>query len=326
MPAKEGTGQSLKEFISSRRQMQPDQQIGESRAVISAIDSINTDDAYRSVKSRISGINRRSVYFEQFRRIAAILFFPLLLVSVLYFLSLKDKSRFPEMSVQQLTSPAGVRSQVTLPDGTQVWLNGESTIKYSLPFNNQTRNVDLEGEAFFDVTRNPKSPFLVSMPHATVRVLGTMFNCKAYPGEKTEVTLAKGKVRLGTDPVNSEKKDYILSPGEHAVINSTGQIKINKENIDKYIAWHTGFLVFDDSPLPEVVEKLERWYGVDVSVRDTQLLSSRITTTFENEPLRQVLELLELASPLKIDYVPATINTKTGEQVKSKVIISGKTN
>jgi ferric-dicitrate binding protein FerR (iron transport regulator) len=326
MATKEETEQKLKEFISVRRQMTQDQQVGASGKIISEIKSINTNDAYHKVKSRISGINHRIRFYEQFKRVAAVFFLPLLAVSSLYLLSVRDANHQPEMSVQELTSPAGVHSQITLPDGTRVWLNGESTIRYSLPFNNSTRNVVLEGEAFFDVTKNPEVPFIVTSTHATVRVLGTTFNYKAYPGEKTEVVLAEGKVCLNTNSKTAKQAEFMLSPGEHAVINeNTGQVKIAKENIDKYIAWHSGRLVFDDSPLPEVVKKLERWYGIDVFVRDPQLLSSHITTTFENESLYEVFELLELASPLKIDYIPAHIDENTGEQVDSKVIISKKT-
>jgi len=322
---KEEIEQKLQVLISTKQAMTLDQQVGASRKIISEIEGINTDDAYRKVKSRISGINHRIRLYEQFKRVAAVFFLPLMAVSFLYLLSVRDARHQPEMSVQELISPVGVRSQITLPDGTHVWLNGESTIRYSVPFNNNTRKVALEGEAFFKVTKNPEVPFIVSSTHATVSVLGTTFNYKAYPGERTEVVLAEGKVRLNTNNKTAKQAGFMLSPGEHAVINeNTGQVKIAKENIDKYIAWHSGRLVFDDSPLPEVVKKLERWYGIDVFVRDPQLLSSHITTTFENESLYEVLELLELASPLKIDYIPACIDEKTGEQVDSKVIISKK--
>jgi len=324
MITREEKERELQHLIVSRQSMPLENQIFASKGIIADIEKIDEDKAFLKIKKRISGIELKISFIEQFKRVAAVLFIPLLLASFLL-LFIKHPSYNPEVSVQELFTPPGVRSQITLPDGTNVWLNAESKIKYSIPFNKQIREVSLEGEAFFDVFRNPAIPFIVKSAKAEVRVLGTQFNYKAYKGEQTEIVLAKGQIRLEADKISNEK--YIMSPGERAVINEKGEmVSLTDEKIDKYIAWHSGRLVFDNAPLQEVAKKIGRWYGINVYLKDTRLSSYRITTTFENESLNDVLELLELSSPLTVDYIPAVINKKTGKQVKSRITISIKNN
>ena len=156
-----------------------------------------------------------------------------------------------------------------------------------------------------------------------VTVLGTHFNVKAFEQDPTiEVVLAEGKVSLSS--AGTKAGDAILlAPGERAVIEkTTNQTRVSSENIGKYIAWHSGKLIFDECPMPEVALQLERWFGIEVKIDDPKILSYRITTTFENEPLHQVLELLCLSSPIKFNYIPARLNKANQQQSKAKVIIT----
>jgi len=258
-------------------------------------------------------------------RIAALLFIPLLIASAwLYYKQIASENNL-QCSMQEITSPPGIHSQIVLPDGSKVWLNSESTIQFKIPFDSNYRNVKLTGEAYFEVKKDRYRPFQVQSGNVNVTVLGTHFDVKAFGEDSTvEVVLAEGKVSLTINGHNADK-ELIMSPGERAVINkTTNQTRVKEENIDKYIAWHTGKLVFDDCPMPEVAKELERWFGIEVRVIDPDILRYRITTTFENESLHQVLELLGLSSPIKINYIPARLDGKTNKQIRAKVIITSK--
>jgi ferric-dicitrate binding protein FerR (iron transport regulator) len=114
-----------------------------------------------------------------------------------------------------------------------------------------------------------------------------------------------------------------MNPGERAVfVKESGKLAVNKEKIDKYIAWQQGKLVFDETPMTEVAQMLERWYGVDVEVNDPEVRKYRINTTFENTPLHQVLELLALSSPIDIRYIPATIDENKQLKSLAKITIN----
>jgi len=227
--------------------------------------------------------------------------------------------------MEKITNPSGVRSEIVLPDGSKVWLNAESTISFKIPFDFKSREVKLTGEAFFEVKKDEQRPFQVESGKVNVTVLGTRFNCKAFPEDTAvEVVLAKGKVRLNT--VGSKTgEEFILKPGERAVVKTlTNKINISAENIEKYIGWHEGKLIFDECPLSEVARRLERWFGIEVKIADPKILNYQISTTFENESLHQILALLELASPIKTDLIPATFEKTTQSGSKAKVIITSK--
>lgn len=305
------------------RQNQPfEDQLVESRKIISEIETIDSHKAFRMVKTRIQK-GKSSIYVLSIAmRIAAVLFIPLLLVSSWLFYKQLIHNNAGQYAQQEITSPPGVRSQVMLPDGSKVWLNAESTIRFPVPFSSESRNVDLTGEAFFDVVKNPKQPFVVQSGKVKVKVLGTRFNYKAFSDDKSiEVILEEGKIAL-TINTDEGKKDAVLKPGDHAIIEKqTGETTVRNENISKYIAWHTGKLVFDNTPMSELAQMLERWYGIEVIVQDPEVLNYRFTTTFENESLPQVIELLELSSPIRIKYFPGTVGKDAQAATGPKIFI-----
>ncbi|MFY9150588.1 MAG: FecR domain-containing protein [Prolixibacteraceae bacterium] len=224
--------------------------------------------------------------------------------------------------MQEITSPPGIRSMVVLPDGTKVWLNAETTLKFPVPFPKNKRNVQLQGEAFFDVTKNPEQPFIVNSANVWVKVYGTRFNCKAYQEDKNiEVILEEGRVGLSVRDEGVYKKTRLI-PGDHAVITrESNKVDIKNEKIDKYIAWHTGKLVFENTPMSEVALMLERWYGIEVIIQNPEIMDYSFTTTFDNESLFEVIELIELSSPIRIKYIQATIGKENNLQTRSKVFI-----
>lgn len=314
----------IEDRLTRLTNQEPAEQILAAQQIISEIGTINSHAAFAKVQKRIQKRKNTISLLNTFSRIAAILFIPLLLASVWLFYN-QQKPVHQQFAIQEITSPPGIRSQVVLPDGSKVWLNAESTIKFQVPFQENSRNIDIVGEAFFDVVKNPDRPFFVQSGNVKVKVLGTRFNYKAFADdENIEVVLEEGKIALNLQR-DSKNKETILLPGDRAVIEKeSSKTTVRNENINKYIAWHTGKLVFDNSPMSEVARLLERWYGVEVRVQDTEIMNYRFTTTFENESLFQVIELLGLSSPIHIKYVPATVGKNNQAQTKSKVIISKK--
>lgn len=317
--------QKIKDRLSNLGNQTEESQIISARQIISEIETINSRAAFALVQNRIQEKTSYRQLLNTLSRVAAILFIPLLITSIWILSRQLDSNSSQHYAFQEITSPSGIRSQVLLPDGTKVWLNAESTLKFQVPFQGENRNVDLQGEAFFDVVKDPGKPFVVQTDKVKIKVLGTRFNCKSYAeDENVQVALEEGKIALNI-PGSFGSSEKILHPGEFAVVGKSNlQATITSEEIDKYIAWHTGKLVFSNSPMSEVAQMLERWYGIDVVVRDQEIMNYRFTTTFENESLFQVIELLGLSSPIRIRYVQATLGKDNKSKTKSQIIITKK--
>lgn len=188
--------------------------------------------------------------------------------------------------------PEGVRSRVTLPDSTVVWLNSGSELKVAAGFGDGRREVSLQGEGYFEVMSSPSDPFLIHTPAgATVKVTGTKFNLSCYsPHKEVRLTLLKGSVELLTP-----EKD-VLTVAEGAKITLKGNYSSTDESadIEGDTAWTRGTLHFDNTSMREVLESIERWYGVNITVRDNSVYRNSFTADFRSESINQVLELLSI--------------------------------
>ncbi len=170
-----------------------------------------------------------------------------------------------EIVFNTISTPRGRQFQVTLPDGTQVWLNTASSIRYPTAFASTERKVEVTGEAYFEVAKNTAMPFRVTVNNkAEINVLGTHFNVNAYENEKAiATTLLEGSVRVVQ--YEAASKNVILQPGQQALIAAAPGIKvIEKANIDKVIAWKNGLFYFEGTSLAEIMRQLERWYDIEV--------------------------------------------------------------
>ncbi len=317
--------QKIKNRLTVLSGQKQEEQIVEAQQIISEKETIDSFTAFSLVQRRIEENNKFRPFIISFSRVAAVLFIPLLIASGWLFYRQLNPVNSVQYAMQEITSPSGVRSQVVLPDGTKVWLNAESRLQFQVPFSGESRNVGLVGEAFFDVTPNKKVPFVVETAKVKVKVLGTRFNCKSYSDdENITVALEEGKVALNISG-NSGMEEKVMKPGDYAVIQKgSAAATVSNEEISKYIAWHTGKLVFSNSPMSEVAQLLERWYGIDVVIKDQEIMNYRFTTTFDNESLFQVIELLGLSSPIRIQYVPATLGKDNISKTKSQIILSKK--
>lgn len=175
--------------------------------------------------------------------------------------------------LQILTIPRGHDFKITLSDGTEIWLNAESTLKYPSKFNGAERVVELTGEGYFKVAKDKERPFTVHTHAISTRVSGTMFNIRAYRDNAPHVTLIEGKVHVKD---KKQAQEFELSPGEDASIDDNGRIVVQSVDTYPYIQWKNGYFYFDDASLEEVIHELERWYNMKFEIRDSSILSRRI--------------------------------------------------
>lgn len=227
-----------------------------------------------------------------------------------------------------VSTKRGSKSKIQLPDGTEVWLNADSKITYNENFQGDIREVHLSGEAFFDVVRNEKKPFIIHTDVIDIKVLGTAFNVRSYANEKnTETSLIRGSVEITLR--NNPDKKFMLKPDDKLIVQNedaktvareitTGKKedkpilltwdKIKYEKSDssaKEILWVKNKLSFDGESLEEIALKIERWYDVKVNITDSRLKKTEYTAVFNDESLEQVMEALQITG--KFRY---TINKK----------------
>lgn len=212
----------------------------------------------------------------------------------------------------EVSTNHGSRTKINLPDGSIVWLNAGSKINYDENYGISERNVTLSGEAFFDVVKNKEKPFIIHTSNIDVKVLGTVFNVKAYPNDATtETSLIQGLVEVTIK--NRENDKIILKPNEKLIVDNNSapfiqgkgntlkpehavlinQLKPNRiDSTINEIQWVQNRLVFDDEPLQEIALRMERWYNVKIEIKSDRLLHKRISGSFVNENLDQAMEAL----------------------------------
>lgn len=208
--------------------------------------------------------------------------------------------------------PFGQMSQLTLSDGTMVWLNSGTTLRYPDRFGADNRSVSVIGEAFFKVAKMPYKPFTINSTDLTVEVLGTSFNFSAYQEDSySSVTLVEGKVAV-KDSLG--KTIAQLHPGQMVTKNKYSNVlNIKEVKIASYSAWTEGKIFFDDERLDQIAFKLERWFNVEISFADPQLKSKRFTgTILKNKPVDQIMQALELLSPIKFHH---QVNTNGKDKI-----------
>jgi len=321
---------SVSDFLNFRKGLSDEEKSAEAGRLIEEIDSVDVDGAYRNVRKKIDQ-NRSSgtgISFLTFiTRVAAILAIPLIVFNIWNFIHKGNFSQLAEneYTLQEISSPIGMKTHVVLPDGTDIWLNSGSKINYRIPFVGKCRNVALTGEAYLHVAKNKKSPFILKADKTKIKVLGTQFNVKSYSeDDQIEVALLEGSVKFSFEK-NGKIVSAKLKPNELLTLNKSNKhVFVKKEKLFKYIAWHKNILVFDETPITEVAKSLERWYGVEVLIKDEEIKKYKFNAVFENEPLTRVLDLLELTSPISIKYKVGKMNKKTNKLNKSVVTISKK--
>jgi transmembrane sensor len=195
----------------------------------------------------------------------------------------------------------GQRTTVTLDDGTRVSLNGNSRIRCAASYGKKSRDVYLDGEAYFDVTHDASRPFRVHARDGIAEDLGTRFTVSAYGDQSAlEVAVAEGLVALARDSTNAQP--VRIGAGSVGRLEATGAPTVaTVASLDRYLAWTTGSLVLDGVPLRRAVAELQRWYDVAITVSDSALAARPVVARFHGESVQQVLDALSLALDARVE-------------------------
>lgn len=207
-----------------------------------------------------------------------------------------------------LRVPRGGEYTLVLADGTTVYLNAESELRFPKQFKGKSRKVYLEGEGYFDVQRDEKQPFVVEVKQVEVRVLGTSFGIRAYTGEVNVLTtLVRGRVN-----VEAGGKQVELSPGQQADFNrGNDRLTVTEVDVEQYVSWKDGRLVFDNKPLEFILEELGRWYSFDVFYTNKELKGIPYSLNIKkHEDIAHVLKFIERTGKVKFEINKNTIIVK----------------
>ncbi len=261
--------------------------------------NILTDKNWRSLNYKLSSLpnnitsSKKQKLIHSISKVAAILILGLILGAVISYLGINNKFQHNSIVFE---APRGEKSIITLSDGTKVWLNGGSTIELNRSFNFNSREINLKGEAYFEVIKNKNNPFKVFTEDVTIKVLGTKFNVSAYSDDE----YVKAVVKQGLVQVASENSSKLLKSNQQASYNKNTK-KMDLDNVDAetLIAWKNNMLIFENEHYLKVFKKLENWYGVDITVKSEAGLNPFYTMTIKTETLTELLKLINIISPIE---------------------------
>lgn len=279
------------------------------------LENTDTEEAYKQVVRKYRHSQWKKV-LDKVEKVAAILFIPLLFVTVIQLYKSLRVEPIPMMSYS--TNP-GMTAKLTLPDGTVVNLNSDSRIAYPEKFFGKTRDVSLSGEAYFAVSKDNRHPFVVSTPYkAKVKVYGTHFNLDASPDEGQVVTtLEEGSVSLSYLAVGGRWKEEEIEPGKQITYSaSTRKATVSDAELDVVTSWKDGLLIFRNTPVREVLHMLSKRYGVVFNVRNNKVYSNSFTGTMSRQRLERVLEILSLSSNMHFRHINNNNDNEAPETIE----------
>lgn len=303
---------SIEERIAFDQQMQssPDFKkevddirfIWETTAELKLHKQINTQQNWKKISKQIATDKYKKKILSFIRTAAAVLLIPVLFATYTLFNTVREWNNIPVEQVE-LNTAYGLISKITLPDGSEVWLNSGSSISYPKRFTKNKRSVQLTGEAYFKVISDKSNRFDVTTANGLqISAYGTEFNVKAYEDEdKIEATLAKGHVEVSEigQPVSRT-----LHPGEQVIYyKNTSRMEVDKVNLAVETSWKDGKMIFRRANMNEVVQRLARHFNVDIKLEGEELYDYKYSATFTTETLHEVLLLLEKTAPIKCTVI-----------------------
>ncbi len=273
--------------------------------------------AYRSIKGalwwQIREEEKSTPYSHLRTGLAVAASIALLFIAGLHFWQ-EPAAVSEEISYMTKTTTRGQQASITLSDGSKVKLNAESSISFPTVFASNSRKVKLVGEAFFEVVPNADKPFVVTSSNLKTTVLGTSFNINAYPEyDQVTVTVATGKVSVVSDSAEPTVTPTYLIPGEQAAYTpANGEIVQRRVDLDTYLSWASGIIRFDDIPLTQALQRMERWFNVEIISHQADLADCYIQSSYHHESLANILESMEFINGLEYKY-----------ETDTKIIITG---
>ncbi len=249
-------------------------------------------------------------------------------VLVLYYYPRPDNKEIAEKKQEVVAVKNGSRTKILLPDGSSVWLNGDSKLYYDAAFNEKVRKVRLVGEAFFDIVKNPNRPFIVYAGKISIKVLGTAFNVKCYEDDRDiETTLLRGSIEV-TENTSGSTPRILLKPNQKLIvpIESASLVLPKKEdfkilNLDKKLkedehietSWIYNRIEFRGENFEELARKLERWYDIKIQFEDEKVRSIKFNGSFEQETVVEAFNALQKVASFKYKVYGREVFIKSSE-------------
>ena len=258
-----------------------------------------------------SSSQSKNRYLYTFMKVAAALVVGLFIG--IYISSVKPG---PDPVYYAARSPKGSVSEMILPDGSVIFLNADSRIRYSVDGQNGVREVFLSGEAWFDVEKNKEKPFVVHTPLYDINVAGTQFNVKAYEAEnEVTTTLEKGEVVICSAGSIRLAENIVLKPGEQATLSAgSKELAIREVNTNWFTSWKDNKLIFVNMNLKDLVVLLERKYGVDIEIKNKEILNLHFDGTIKDESIFEILEIIKKTLPVSYKIVGQKIEITDKKQ------------
>ena len=275
--------------------------------LLRVVPQVDTEQAWQRISRKLQGdtVSLPRRLWMGFQRVAAILLLPLIMTfSILCYYAGQSAKEESDRLVEVRTNP-GMTTQLELPDGTLVHLNSESVLRYPVAFAEAERQVELEGEAYFEVEKDPEHPFVVKTPHQTqVEVLGTTFNLEAYKSApELQATLLTGKIRF-VYAQGATMHTLELKPGHKLIYEvEASKPRVLATNGLAEAAWKDGRIIFDATPLPEALRMLEKRFHVRLNLLNPRLRNEAFTGTFTTQRLDRILEIFRLSSGIRWRYM-----------------------
>jgi len=275
------------------------------------------EKALQNINKRIKKKSSQRLYLR-LQQIAAILFLPLLILSGYLLFQPEEK---PHVFYLETRMTPGMIGSTILPDGTKVWLNSASYLKYPTVFPEEIREVELDGEAYFEVTPDSIRPFIVHTEKSSVTVLGTEFNIDAYSFNSfIATTLVNGSVQFDYKNIFNRKRTILMEPNEQIIYDKkNSQAQMNETYVPKDIAWKDGQIILRETPLSEILWILSKRFNVEFQIKDPALYKQSFTGVFTNQQIERVLEHFNVSSGIR--YQINYLTDEKGEITKSRVTL-----
>jgi ferric-dicitrate binding protein FerR (iron transport regulator) len=315
--------QWLKEDVGNEKILSQSAQLYYAVKTKKRIESRNVEVAYKNIFSRI----RRKKHVILLKRVAMTAAACALVLIGIFSGRLFNKEQAVNIQEIIVQTNAGMRTTLTLPDGTEVILNSSSKLVYPSIFNGKERKVTLEGEGYFSVAHQPEHPFKIDIPNRgfEAEVLGTQFNLQAYSSdEKLRATLVNGSLRLNYNDSSGKRKQTLLLPSDKAIFDTgTKSIMVEKVETKYETAWIEGKLMFKGTHVSEVLNRLSHYYNVAFEIKDKDIENYSFTGTLINRQLNQVLYYLSVSSGIEYKIIEP-YEDDSQKILKTTVILSKK--
>ncbi|WP_423128758.1 FecR family protein [Gaoshiqia sp. Z1-71] len=277
--------------------------------------NFNSDKAWARLESKMNRKKDRFVLFRQIGKYAAVFILALFLGGLGYsWLQPQFNSGFSSSAIVEYTAPYGSKTSLKLTDGSLVWLNAGTTLRYNQRFGNRNREVELSGEAYFEVAKNKTLPFTVNAKEISVTALGTKFNVKAYPDETAiQTILLEGAVKL-QNHTTGKPSEVFLKAGQKALFSPTSnQFTVLTSTDASEVSWTTDKWVIKNTRLGELAKLLERRYNIDFKFSEERIKEYEFGGTIQGETIEQVLTAISYSAPLKYKIINKHVSLSIDE-------------